>query len=390
MSAKSAYVFVHGMFGWGDNEGINKKAPYWGSTCGSMMDFLRDNGYEVYAASVGPISSAWDQACELYAQLAGVRVDYGERHSALHAHRRYGRTYTKPLFEGWSKVKKVHLIGHSFGGVVIRLLVHLLTYGAPEEVEKSGRDNVSPLFLGGQEELVYSVTTLCTPLNGTSAYETARKLRLLPLIKNGAIIYAGLLGRSKFNGNLVDFHLEHTGLTDTPGKRDREAWFGAFRSVAKNNDTIDYDISPVGSAKINEYIKISKNVSYISYRFKAVREDKHDLPLDVRLPILFFTSVFMIADGKITGDRSKIQNDGLVEVGVADYPHTEPHIKYELGNEIKRGVWNVMPVMQGDHGAAIGLLANKENTRQFYLDMLKIISSTENQLITSDEQNHLL
>ena len=88
-------IFVHGMFGWGENEGINKKVPYWGATTGNLMDFLNENGYESYAASVGPISSAWDQACELYAQLMGTKVDFGAAHANRHEHRRFGRTYEK-------------------------------------------------------------------------------------------------------------------------------------------------------------------------------------------------------------------------------------------------------------------------------------------------------
>ena len=31
-------VFVHGMFGWGEDEGINIKAPYWGAGNGSIAD----------------------------------------------------------------------------------------------------------------------------------------------------------------------------------------------------------------------------------------------------------------------------------------------------------------------------------------------------------------
>lgn len=41
------------------------------------MDFLREKGYDCHAASVSPTGSAWDRACELYAQLAGKRTDYG-------------------------------------------------------------------------------------------------------------------------------------------------------------------------------------------------------------------------------------------------------------------------------------------------------------------------
>ena len=52
-------VFVHGMFGWGQNEGINKKAPYWGATSGSITGYLSDEGIECYAASVGPMSVSY-------------------------------------------------------------------------------------------------------------------------------------------------------------------------------------------------------------------------------------------------------------------------------------------------------------------------------------------
>ena len=113
------YVFVHGMGGWGADEGINDLIPYWGATTGALMPKLRENGYECYDASVGPISSCWDRACELYAQMVGDTVDYGEAHAKAHNHARYGRTYTTPLFDGWGKsekngvIKKVNLVGHT-------------------------------------------------------------------------------------------------------------------------------------------------------------------------------------------------------------------------------------------------------------------------------------
>ena len=90
---KYRVIFVHGMFGWGENEGINKFIPYWGATTGSIIEYLLRNSVECYSASVGPMSSAWDQACELYAQLMGTTVDYGEYHSRKFAHKRFGRTY---------------------------------------------------------------------------------------------------------------------------------------------------------------------------------------------------------------------------------------------------------------------------------------------------------
>ena len=83
-------VFVHGLLGWGQRDRIYRIMPYWGMTTGSLTDYLSAKGYETYAASVGPLSSAWDRACELYAQLTGTTVDYGAAHSAAHDHARRG------------------------------------------------------------------------------------------------------------------------------------------------------------------------------------------------------------------------------------------------------------------------------------------------------------
>lgn len=146
-------VFVHGLMGWGQRAGINAVLPYWGMTTGSLPDYLATQGYETYAASVGPLSSAWDRACELYAQLTGTTVDYGAAHAAEYGHARYGVTYDKPLFEGWSADKKINLVGHSFGGATTRLFLEILTNGCPEEVAAAKAAGVapSPFFLGERQ-----------------------------------------------------------------------------------------------------------------------------------------------------------------------------------------------------------------------------------------------
>ncbi len=64
-------VYVHGLMGWGARDQIYAVTPYWGLTS-DLMPYLTGKGYESYAASVGPLSSAWDRACELYAQLTGT------------------------------------------------------------------------------------------------------------------------------------------------------------------------------------------------------------------------------------------------------------------------------------------------------------------------------
>jgi len=67
-------VFVHGLMGWGQRAGINAVLPYWGMTTGSLTSYLNSLGYETYSATVGPISSAWDRACELVELLGAGMV----------------------------------------------------------------------------------------------------------------------------------------------------------------------------------------------------------------------------------------------------------------------------------------------------------------------------
>ena len=68
------YIFVHGLAGWGSYDERYRRMPYWGMRGGDLMAFLREKGFDCHAASVAPSGSAWDRACELYAQLAGPRA----------------------------------------------------------------------------------------------------------------------------------------------------------------------------------------------------------------------------------------------------------------------------------------------------------------------------
>jgi pimeloyl-ACP methyl ester carboxylesterase len=74
----------------------------------------------------GPLSSHHDRACEVFYQLVGGVIDYGEEHSQVHGHARYGRTVRDPLLPSWSAEYPVDLLGHSIGGQTARVLLHLL------------------------------------------------------------------------------------------------------------------------------------------------------------------------------------------------------------------------------------------------------------------------
>lgn len=114
------YVFVHGLSGWGSYAILNRFFPYWGLSGGDVIRWLNQEGYSSYAASVAPTGSAWDRACELYAQLTGSVVDYGKEHSERCHHERFGRDFSKePLIEDFED-SQIVLIGHSFGGATVR------------------------------------------------------------------------------------------------------------------------------------------------------------------------------------------------------------------------------------------------------------------------------
>lgn len=390
---KYPLVFVHGMYGWGENEGINKYIPYWGATSGSIAEYLRGKGCTCYEASVGPASSAWDRACELYAQLTGTWVDYGKAHSAQRGHKQFGRKYDKPMIENWSAENKIHLIGHSFGGTTIRMLAHLLTHGAPEEVEASG-NNVSPLFKGGKGDWVHSITAICSPLNGTSAHDTVERYNLKSFLRYSTYLYTGILGRTPLNGRLVDFHLEQFGLTNTPGEKDSESFRDAVKRIDVSDDHVEYDMSPEGSKLINDRIKISPQIFYFSYPYNSVRETKNGkthLPSYTKFIFLSMTSALMTKDMKRHADEGenfeKFYNDGLVDTFSATHPHTEPYVLWEDVTDIRPGHWHVMPITQGDHGTAIGLFESREVTTKFYDYITSVLSRAEASVIS--EKPHI-
>ena len=73
-------VLVHGFGGWGREE-MAGKFWYWGgfSDLQAQLNSGAVDGREVrvMTAAVGPFSSVWDRAVELFYQIKGGTVDYG-------------------------------------------------------------------------------------------------------------------------------------------------------------------------------------------------------------------------------------------------------------------------------------------------------------------------
>ena len=389
------YVLVHGLGGWGEGSGINGAVQYWGATSGNLVTYLESEGYEVHAPSVGPVSSAWDRACELYAQLTGTTVDYGEAHSKEHNHARYGRTYTQPLVENRGEKlnggqrQKINLIGHSFGGATVRLLTSLLEYGS--EAEQAVGGEISPLFEGGKGDWVNSITTLCAPHNGSSLINVMESIGSVAGVENTTDMIAKLCfiaaGVAEPADGVYDFMLDQFGI----GKVEGDLVDEAIEKVTKaGNDHAGYDLSPDGAAELNKTIKVVEDVYYFSYAYSTTQAGTilgGQVPKLSTLIVLQPTALAMgsykgTTKGGIVIDESWQENDGLVSVISAKKPTNDEGIELEYDvtktedvKDIERGVWYISPTKDGDHGTVIGLGGTTEKTNAFYIDLFTLVDS---------------
>lgn len=398
--AKGPVVFVHGLFGWGGRDKINAILPYWGLTTGSLTSYLGTKGYETYSASVGPISSAWDRACELYAQLAGVRTDYGVKHSQEYGHDRFGIDYEKPLFEGWGPERAVNLVGHSFGGVTTRLFLEILANGCPEEVEAARAAGVepSPFFLGGKGDWVHSLTAIAAPHNGTTFIEVCEDFTMVAAELATSISKS--LGLSAFKG-VYDFQLDQFGIR----RDDNETFSQALDRVMKSdflshNDNAFLDLTIDRSLEINDGISTIEGVYYFSYAGNRTVPKKgtgNFVPSPLMWGLFHPSAAKMgrycdqYTDGGFYIGKRWLPNDGLVNTVSALYPTDSDgsclaadgsrgwkNFNPYTDKSLRTGIWYVMPVQSLDHLQFIGgmLYGSIIKTRTLYLDIVRDIYRT--------------
>lgn len=184
-------VLVHGFLGFGPEAFPTSGYLYWGGyhdIAGHLR--LYKGPRTVFTATVGAISSNWDRAAELYAQIKGSCVDYGLNHSRTplpgQEQKPFGKCwaadptnnpqgYPLALYPAWDAAHPLHFIGHSQGGTTLRALVELLEHGAPGEGD-------GELYQGGKTGWVRSVTTLSAPHNGTTLRDAV--LDILPQLRS--------------------------------------------------------------------------------------------------------------------------------------------------------------------------------------------------------------
>ncbi len=347
------FVFVHGLCGWGGYSPLYRLLPYWGMFGGDLMRFLNGQGFHVHAASVDPNASAWDRACELFAQLTGTRVDYGAAHCKENGHARFGKDYTgRPLVPAFDEGHKLNLLGHSFGGTTIRMLAYLLEFGSAEERAATPTGELSPLFTGGKGNWLRSLTTLATPHNGTTAYcdTSGDEKRMGPPLQRLMTTVMEMMARRK-----------------TADRADR--------------DHADFDMYIDNALLLNDLLTTRAHLYYFSFPCSAANRqaDGSFLPEKRVTESMFRATTELIGvmrgetvGGFAFGDDWR-DNDGLVNTVSARAPFGAPQKNFDPA-EIPKGVWNIMPVTRGDHMALQGGLFHVRDVRPLFTEHLDRIN----------------
>ncbi len=361
------YIFVHGAGGWGSYDRIDRFVPYWGMLGGSLMKRLRDDGYDCCAASVAPSGSIWVRACELYAQLAGRRVDYGRAYSAEKGIERFGADYTgRPLIPDFCDETRLVLFGHSMGGATVRLFAHLLARGNERERACTPPDELSPFFTGGMGERMHTIVTLAAPSNGSSAPDMfsdpdfdVSKIKV-PLW-------------SRFMMRVLSLRLKGAS-NRRPGAARGQGGAGGQASALPRRSGIDSALAQNGNISTLPHV----------YYFAVPCCSTELQPDGTQRPVLSKTEIIYYARGVQIGaykgvtpggfviDESWRANDGLVSTVSAMAPIGAPQKPFDRDN-VEPGIWQNMPVFDGDHMSVQGGMFHRRDVRPFYLELMEMI-----------------
>ena len=363
-------VFVHGAGGWGEGTPMNSIMPHWGA-----KEYLASEGYEAYAPSVGPFSSAWDRACELYAQITGTRVDYGEAHSKEHGHDRYGENYKFPLIEGWSTERKIYILGHSWGGPTVRMFAQLCEQGSKAERD-ANQKNISPLFTGELKGRIAALVALAADHNGVIEPDMGL-LDMRTMV--GAILAASVALP------IVDYvypmRMGQFGLTAWDLLKKPISTTKTMQAMQQNADSAMLGTLVDGMTQLNKSIQCQKGIYYFSYAIRATQEDENGklVMMDSVSSLmksfgtaLCNTDVPYTTPGGTVIDSSWLPNDGMVPLVSARYPFTEPHKNFNA-KKIEKGIWQVMPLITSgwDHAT---FATDTPEVNAFYLNLAEMLA----------------
>jgi triacylglycerol lipase len=367
-------VLIHGFLGWGPDEMGGYK--YWGGK-DDIADLLRQEGHTVFEVSVGPVSSNWDRAVEVYTQLKGGQVDYGKAHSEKFGliQKPEGKTFVG-LYPEWDENHPVHIIGHSMGGQTARVLQYLLASKIYEDQESTIFEK-SPLL--GQVNLkwIHSITTIATPHNGTTMAELVTNT--FPFVQ----YFVGLAG--VVGTRFYDFDLEQWNLT----RKANESWSSYVSRMRthpawETKNISSWDASLDGAKAMNNYAVASADIFYFSILTSITEKnaDNHfhspvrSAPLLIRARAkILGTKVGYWQDGTNT-DSTWYENDGLVNTCSMAGPTTGTNGPDTITPLVEKdvlisGQWYTIGPLKMNHWNIIGHKLMLGNLSETAMDLYK-------------------
>lgn len=398
---KYPVVLVSGLSGYSPDSKLCKIAgDYWGGIAvGSMAEWLTKNGVEAYETSVGPFSSNWDRACELYANIKGGRVDYGAAHSKKVGHERYGRVFNG-VYPEWDADHPIDVIAHSMGAPTSIIFTSLLAYGDKDEQAASPND-CSELFKGGHSKWVNSDTTVCGTNNGTTLADGILNL-ITKLTGDRAKtdeIASGLCGvlgialqGTDLAGLVADPMYDQWGFAPKAGESNFDYIKRCLDSnIWKSHDVCWFDMSTEYSRDIHRNHPENPDAYYFAIAAKASTDKSSTDKKQKHSDNLFILAPLYLALGNLPTDTvwaSKedfnpdwYANDGMVNTAFAKAPFEAKGTReYYDGIVPQRGTWINMPEIYVEHSGAVGfyLVLNKTvDMPRYYANHIRWIESLD-------------
>ena len=384
-------ILIPGVVAYGENTKAHKIFPYFGLTSTGWQRVISDSmGVECHTVSFELLSSVWDRTCELYAQLVGGTVDYGAAHSAKYGHKRYGKTYDKPMLTAWTKV---NLIAHGFGAPVARLFIELLYNGSQEERDVTPANELSGLYKGGMGGKVHSLVTIAGINDGISTAEAfeGRFPGAKTALTKAATVADVLV---KYGSSFVDPYYQKDGMPltqhgvsayiakedDKPKLKFNE---DAIFTYLHRNDNIFYDMGPWGMSQLNAKLNTFEDIYYFSYSGEvtstiAGKVTVPNLKAKATLPISAVISTFenYLPESPVI-TKENADNDGFVNTNSTLPPINEEATQFKDISRCIPGVWYQMPIEKRTHFSFMGLLVRPDRYMDEIYDIMALICNLE-------------
>jgi len=378
-SSKINIIFVPGFLSYSNDSKV--------STCQSWKDVFTKldtpKSFNMHSVRPSPVASLHDRACQIFYQIKGGQTFYGEMHAKKFRHACYGEHNTEALIPDWNAHNPIIFIGHSFGGLTIRYLEHLLQSG----------------FFPGfatSSKWISAVITLNSPLNGSlTPYALGEKITSPPSVwwgSPGMLVsvfchFWEFIDVNRCFTSVPNFNFSYWDLSWSHGYRGLKALLNSLvcRSfIFMKEDNAAYDMTIAAVTKLNKKLKTDKSTFYLSlsgnldqYRsFKAsyARQGLTDFVYEI---LRRYLGLFSYPDdsffrGFRLSDWMKLGHDGVLSTYTSSFPRSVPKDKQHYGAPssrvaVKPGVWywEVLPVHHNIAPLASGLVDQHLQTMLF-------------------------